>query len=50
MKSYRQLSAEERVQIATLRSQNFALPRLLRCSGPFFPFLFITFWFNAGPL
>ena len=32
-KSYRQLSAEERVQIATLRYQNFSLPRIAQVLG-----------------
>ncbi len=33
MKSYRQLSAEERVQIATLRYQNFSLPKIAQILG-----------------
>ena len=33
MKSYRQLSAEERVQIATLRYQNFTLPQIAQVLG-----------------
>lgn len=30
---YRQLSAEERVQIATLRSQNYSLPKIAQILG-----------------
>ena len=33
MRSYHQLSAEERVQIATLRYQNFSLPQIARALG-----------------
>ena len=33
MKSYRQLGAEERVQIATLRYQNFSLPQIAQILG-----------------
>ena len=33
MKSYRQLHADERVQIATLRYQNFSLPRIAQILG-----------------
>ena len=33
MKSYRQLQADERVQIATLRYQNFSLPRIAQILG-----------------
>ncbi len=33
MSRYRQLSAEERVQVATLRSQNFTLPQIAKILG-----------------
>ena len=33
MSRYRQLCAEERVQLATLRYQNFSLPRIARLLG-----------------
>ena len=32
-KSYRQLCADERIQIATLRSQNFTLPQIAQVLG-----------------